>query len=134
MHENIDFPVNHMRLDKWLWCSRFYKTRTLAANAIKGGKVHVNDERAKPAKLIHIGDKVNIRLGSFRFDITILALVTTRKSATLAALLYKESKESIAEREKLAIQMKVDAAIFSGLKGRPTKRSRRELIRFKANK
>ena len=132
MPENIKIPADNMRLDKWLWCARFYKTRGLAADAINSGKVSVDNIRTKRAKLIHAGDQISIRRTPYRFDITVLALASARRSAVLAALLYEESRESISTREKLAVQLKADMAIFPRSKGRPTKRSRRELIRFKS--
>ena len=132
MPENIEKPADNMRLDKWLWCARFYKTRGLAADAINSGKVSVNNIRAKRAKLIHTDDQISIHRTPYRFDITVLALATARRSAVLAALLYEESRESISTREKLAVQLKADMAMFPRSKGRPTKRSRRELIRFKS--
>ena len=132
MPENIEKPADSMRLDKWLWCARFYKTRGLAADAINSGKVSVNNIRAKRAKLIHAGDQISIHRTPYRFDIIVLALATARRSAVLAVLLYEESRESISTREKLAVQLKADMAMFPRSKGRPTKRSRRELIRFKS--
>ena len=131
MPENTEEPAGCMRLDKWLWCTRFYKTRGLAADAIKGGKVSVNSARAKPAKLIYKGDEISIRRGPYRFDITVSALATTRRSAVEAALLYTENQESIKARGKITAQLRADMAMFPTTKGRPTKRARRELIRFK---
>jgi len=132
MHENIKKSDNSMRLDKWLWCARFFKTRSLAVAAINGGKVSVNGERAKPSKLITTGDKINVRRESFRFDLTVLELATTRRSATGAASLYEESRKSITTREQLAAQIKANMSVFPRLKGRPTKRNRRELIKFRS--
>ncbi len=120
-----------MRLDKWLWCARFYKTRSLATNAIKSGKVTVNDIRAKSAKLIRVDDRLIIRRGPYRFLITILTLTTARKSASEAALLYQENQESIDARNVLATQIKNNAAPYPGTRGRPTKRDQRELRKFK---
>jgi ribosome-associated heat shock protein Hsp15 len=120
-----------MRLDKWLWCARFFKTRGLACNAIKSGKIVVNNEKAKPAKLVQSGDSIKIRRGPYHFDITILQLTKVRKSAKEAALLYEESQMSISQREKLAIQIKADVALYPRTKGRPSKRDRRDLIKYK---
>tara|TARA_R110000782_G_scaffold73615_3_gene147282 strand:+ start:720 stop:1100 length:381 start_codon:yes stop_codon:yes gene_type:complete len=119
-----------MRLDKWLWCTRFYKTRALAASAIKGHKVKVNDQAIKAAKSIKVGDKVEIRKTPFKYTITILKLINNRASASQAALLFEEDLESIKTREDLSKQMKADAASFPRTIGRPTKRDRREIIRF----
>ncbi|GJM04631.1 MAG: heat shock protein 15 [marine bacterium B5-7] len=123
-------PLESMRLDKWLWCSRFYKTRALAASAIKGHKVNVNDQAIKAAKSIKVGDKVEIRKTPFKYTITILKLINNRTSASQAALLFEEDKESLKIREDLSKQMKADAASFPRTIGRPTKRDRREIIRF----
>ncbi|NIQ13138.1 MAG: RNA-binding protein [Candidatus Dadabacteria bacterium] len=123
-----------MRLDKWLWCARFYKTRGLACHAIKSGKIIANNEKAKPAKLIHVGDKITIKRGPYQFDITILQLINARKSAKDAQLLYEESQESLLQREKIAQQLKAEATIFPRTKGRPSKRDRRELIKFKGTR
>lgn len=120
-----------MRLDKWLWCARFFKTRSQAAAAIKTGRILVNAERSKPSKLIHAGSRIRISKGPYRFDITVTALAVTRKSAADAALLFTESPESIAEREQSAARLKLDAVIAPRSKGRPTKRERRVLIDFK---
>ncbi len=122
--------LESMRLDKWLWCTRFYKTRALAATAIKGHKVSVNNQAIKAAKNIRIGDIVEIRKTPYQYTITILKLAQNRLSATQAALLYDEDKDSMQRREELSAQMKADAASFPRTRGRPTKRDRREIIRF----
>ncbi len=119
-----------MRLDKWLWCSRFYKTRALAASAIKGNKIRVNDLTVKAAKIIRFSDEVQIRKTPYQYTITILKLSNSRLSATLAAHLYKEDKDSIQAREELAQQIKAETASYPRTIGRPTKRNRREIIRF----
>jgi ribosome-associated heat shock protein Hsp15 len=107
-----DNPNESMRLDKWLWCTRFYKTRALAASAIKGNKVSVNNLATKAAKNIKIGDNVKINKSPYQYTITILKLAHNRLSATQAALLYEEDKESIHAREELSKQHKADAASF----------------------
>lgn len=123
--------TDDMRLDKWLWCARFYKTRGLAAEAIKGGKITLNGERAKPSKTVEPGSRLTIRRGPYTYDIEILTLAKARKSAAEAILLYRESAESIEQRETLAAQLKLAAMHTPGTDGRPTKRDRRTLIRFK---
>ena len=125
-----DSSLTQMRLDKWLWCSRFYKTRALAASAIKGNKVKVNNLAIKAAKIIHVGDNVEICKTPYQYTITILKLTHNRLSASQAALLYEEDKESIQSREELAKQIKTESASFPRTRGRPTKRNRREIIRF----
>jgi ribosome-associated heat shock protein Hsp15 len=122
--------LDSIRLDKWLWCSRFYKTRALAASAIKGNKIRVNDLPVKAAKIIRVGDSIQIRKTPYQYTITILKLANNRLSANLAAHLYKEDKDSVQAREELAKQIKADTASYPRTIGRPTKRNRREIIRF----
>jgi ribosome-associated heat shock protein Hsp15 len=131
MPKNIEISNIVIRLDKWLWCARFYKTRNIAANALKTGKVTSNGDRAKPSKPVKPGDKLNIRKGSYHYVITVLDLAKSRKSAAGAALLYEESPQSISERESLAIQLKAEAALMPTTKGRPSKKDRRSIIKFK---
>lgn len=120
-----------MRLDKWLWCARFFKTRGLAADAIKSGKVLINDKRVKPARTIVPGDHLLVRRGAFQYALTIRELCHARKPASEAVLLYEESPDSIHQREIMAEQIRVDRMAGPQPRGRPTKRERRELIRFK---
>lgn len=123
-------PLDTMRLDKWLWCSRFYKTRALASTAIKGNKIKVNGLAVKSAKSIRIGDEVHIKKSPYEYKITISKLAHNRLSASLAAELFEEDKESINAREELKMQIKAESASFPKTRGRPTKRNRREIIRF----
>ena len=113
-----------MRLDKWLWAARFFKTRTLAVEAIGGGRVSVNGERAKPAKEVKPGDAVAIRRPPFEFAIVVKALSDKRGPAIVAATLYEETPESRARRMALAAEMK--AIPQPRFKGRPTKKTRRD--------
>lgn len=123
---------NHgVRLDKWLWAARFFKTRALAAEAITGGKVKVNGERAKPAKSIRAGDSMTIRLGPYEHAIRVLGLSVRRGPASVAALLYEESAESKEARKRLAAQLAAERAYLPHTKSRPNKRERREILRFK---
>ena len=131
MPKKNDKPEILIRLDKWLWCARFYKTRNIAANALKTGKITANGERAKPSKMVKAGDTLNIRKGPYSHVITLLGLARSRKSATGAALLYEESSESISERELVASRLKVEAALMPATKGRPSKKDRRSIIKFK---
>ena len=119
-----------VRLDKWLWCARFFKTRALAASAIKGNKIRVNDQPVKAAKNIHVGDKLHIKRTPYQYSITILKLTNNRLSASLAAELYEEDQESIQKRETLSQQIKAENASYPRTIGRPTKRDRRNIIRF----
>ena len=127
-------PTNSisMRIDKWLWCARFFKTRSLSAEAVRSGKIKVNGDKTKPAKSVNLEDNLSIRKGAFKYDITIVEIPKTRQSAAKAALLYKESEESIEIRELLNTQLKSDAALFPKTHGRPTKRDRRKIIKFKS--
>ena len=113
-----------MRLDKWLWAARFFKTRTLAVEAITGGRVSVNDDRAKPAKEIKVGDRLAIRRPPFEHIVVVRALSDKRGSATIAATLFDETEESRARRAVLAAEMK--SLPQPRFKGRPTKKTRRD--------
>ena len=117
-----------MRLDKWLWAARFFKTRTLAVEAIEGGRVSVNDERSKPAKELKVGDKVSIRRPPFEHVITVRELSDKRGPATVAATLFAETDESRARRTVLAAEM--NSLPQPRFKGRPTKKTRRDYERW----
>jgi ribosome-associated heat shock protein Hsp15 len=122
---------NRVRLDKWLWAARFYKTRSLAAEAIAGGKVQVNGERVKRAKPVQTGDEVRIRQGPYEHQVVVRALSGRRGPATEAAQLYEEKPESRAAREAMALQLKTLHAAFVPERGRPTKKDRREIEKLK---
>jgi ribosome-associated heat shock protein Hsp15 len=127
----MDDDGNHrVRIDKWLWASRFYKTRSLAADAVDGGKVQVNGERVKPAKLLKPGDALSLRNGPYAWNITVLVLSERRGSAFEAAKLYSESEESRKAREEKVAMMKSERQSNPFPGGRPTKRARRQIIRF----
>jgi len=119
------------RVDKWLWAARFYKTRSLAAEAVAGGKVQVNGERVKRAKPLQIGDEIRIRLGPYEHHVVVRALSTQRGPAARALELYEETPESLAARETLALQLKSLHSAFVPERGRPTKKDRRDIRRFK---
>jgi len=112
---------------------RFYKTRALAAAAIKGNKIRVNDQPVKAAKSIRVGDNAQIKKTPFQYSIRILKLTNNRLSATLAAELYLEDAESIQARELLSQQIKAENASYPKTIGRPTKRDRRKIISFTRN-
>ena len=120
-----------VRLDKWLWATRFYKTRALASEAIAGGKVQVNGDRAKRARAVQPGDEIRIRLGPYEHHVVVRALSGRRGPASAAAELYEETPASRAAREAMALQLKSLHAAFVPDKGRPTKKDRRELGRLK---
>jgi ribosome-associated heat shock protein Hsp15 len=122
---------DRVRLDKWLWAARFFKTRSLATEAVAGGKVEVNGERAKPAKAIKPGDEVRLRSGPYEHILMVCALGERRGSAAVAQTLYEETEGSRAARERLAAQLKMAPAAFVfEEKGRPTKKDRRDLSDF----
>jgi len=113
-----------VRLDKWLWAARFFKTRSLAVEAIEGGRVSVNGERAKPAKTVRPGDAISIRKPPFEYSVVVKDVSDKRGSATIAATLYEETEESRARRTVLAAEMK--SLPQPRFKGRPTKKTRRD--------
>ncbi len=119
-----------VRVDKWLWAARFFKTRGLASEAVKGGHVELNGIRTKPAKTLQIGDVLQIKRGLDVYIITVLGLAEKRGSATIAQALYQESEQSIQAREKLNKQRKLLAASAPRPDKRPDKKSRRQIIRF----
>ena len=116
-----------MRLDKWLWAARFFKTRSLAQQAIESGRVTLNDQRIKPAHALKISDFVAVRVGDFAWRIQVKKLSERRGPATEARALYDETAESHAERERRVELRRWSAEPASGIKGRPTKRDRRRL-------
>ena len=123
--------LDSVRLDKWLWAARFFKTRSLATEAVAGGKVEVNGERAKPAKSVKPGDEIRLRVGPYEHILIVRALGERRGPASVAQGLYEETEASRAERERLAAQHKLAPAMFVYEdKGRPTKKDRRDLADF----
>jgi ribosome-associated heat shock protein Hsp15 len=119
-----------VRLDKWLWAARFFKTRSLATEAVNGGKVELNGLRPKAAKEVKVGDRVRVRVGPFVHELTVRALGERRGPASVAALLYEESAESVAARERLREQHRMAPAVHYEEGGRPTKKDRRALSAF----
>ena len=119
-----------MRIDKWLWAARFYKTRSLAQQAIAAGRVKLNDARIKPAHELKPGDALAIRVGDFEWQITVKALSDKRGPADVARQLYEESAASRTERERRQDLRRWGAEPASTLKGRPTKRDRRRIEGF----
>ena len=130
---SADDADDRVRLDKWLWAARFFKTRALAAEAIAGGKVEVNGDDVKRARPVRAGDRIRVRLGPYEHHVTVLALSGRRGPAAEAALLYEESAESREARERLAWQLKHAAPTFDYEKGKPTKKERREWERWKGD-
>lgn len=120
-----------MRLDKWLWAARFFKTRSLAAEAIEGGKVQVNGDRAKRARALQPGDRVRVRLGPYEHEVVVNALSSRRGPASEAAGLYEETEASQAARERLSVQLRSISHDFQYERGKPSKKERREIQRFR---
>jgi ribosome-associated heat shock protein Hsp15 len=123
--------VDSVRLDKWLWAARFYKSRTIAASAIEAGRVHVGDDRAKPARLIKVGDKLKIHREQEHIELLVRGISETRRAATLARLLYEETPESMLARQTAAERRKYYVKPSQNIEGRPTKRDRRALERWR---
>jgi ribosome-associated heat shock protein Hsp15 len=120
-----------VRVDKWLWAARFFKSRSIAVTAIEGGKATVNGERVKPSRELKLGDAVRIRLGPYEHTMIVRGISDRRGPATQAAKLYEETAESKAAREKLQWQLKHAAPVIDPGEGRPTKKDRRDLNKFK---
>lgn len=118
------------RLDKWLWAARFYKTRSLATDAIETGKIHVDGDRVKPAKEVRLGQVIHIRRKELEMEVVVQALSVTRKGAPEAALLFEETAASLSKRENLAVTKETDHARRERGAGRPTKRQRRDIKKF----
>ena len=122
-----------LRLDKWLWAARFFKTRSLAAKAVDGGKVRLNGALAKPARAVKPGDELALRVGELEWVVEVRALSKSRGPAAQAALLYAEREDSRVRREAALAARKVQAHPGAGVKGRPTKKDRRLIHRFTGN-
>ena len=120
-----------VRLDKWLWAARFYKTRALAAEAIDAGRIEVNGERAKRSKLVQLGDRMGIRRPPFELAIVVTGVRDQRGSATMAAELYTETEASTKAREALSAQLRARGPTAFREKGRPGKKERRDIDRLR---
>ena len=127
MSSNDHDLVEAARLDKWLWAARFFKTRALAAEAVDGGKVHLNGERVKRSKGVKIGDDVSVRLGPYEHRVTVRSVSDRRGPASVAATLYEELPESRAQREALIERRRMETAAGAADPGRPSKRDRRQI-------
>jgi len=128
-----DAPVGKARLDKWLWAARFFKTRALAADAVDGGKVEVNGERAKRAKLVQAEDRVRLRDGPYEWQLVVRNVAQRRGSAQIAQTLYDETADSQSKREAVHTQLKSMPTAFAFGDSRPGKRDRRELRKLKGD-
>lgn len=123
--------MDRVRIDKWLWAARFYKTRNLAKQAIEGGKVHIDGQRVKASKEIEVGMLIRLRQGWDVKEVEVLALSEQRQSAPVAAQLYKETEESISKRQLEAEHRRTMNAANPGTQGKPNTRQRRLIHRFK---
>ena len=119
-----------IRLDKWLWAARFFKTRSLAAEAVTGGKVDINGARTKPSRAIRAGDELTIRRGSYQWTVIVKDLSRLRGPASQAQQLYEETEESKRKREAAAAQLKLERPAEFDSRGRPSKKDRRAMERW----
>jgi ribosome-associated heat shock protein Hsp15 len=119
------------RIDKWLWAARFFKTRSLAAEAVSGGKVHLNNDRVKPARTVKVGDQLTITRGQYVYHVQIQSLNHQRRPAKEAQLMYQESEESLQARVEQMEMNKAMNASVSFSDRRPSKKDRRQIVRFK---
>lgn len=120
-----------VRLDKWLWAARFYKTRSIAKAMIEGGKVHYNGQRAKTSKEVEVGATIKLRQGNDEKEIIVTALSDQRRGAPEAQLLYQETEKSVKQREAIALARKANVLSMPHPDRRPNKKERRELVKFK---
>lgn len=120
-----------IRIDKWLWAARFFKTRTLATEAVDGGHIQLNGTRIKPARTVRPGDKLHIVIGEQRWELVVTAVADKRGSATIARTLYEETPESIAARQAKIEARRVEYEPSDDMRGRPTKRDRRQIGRVR---
>lgn len=132
MNRADDDAHERLRLDKWLWAARFFKTRTLASDALDAGRVQLNEARAKPSREVRIGDKLDIQTGEVRYSVIVRALSGRRGPAEEARKLFEETAESIASREAAREQRRIQPEPSLSLHGRPTKTQRREIDRLRA--
>jgi ribosome-associated heat shock protein Hsp15 len=126
----MDRPIERLRIDKWLWAARFFKTRSLAAQAVDGGRVQLNGQRATPAKGVAPGDEVVVHIGELEWIVEVRALSARRGPAEEARRLYAEREESRERRQTVLDARRRAPEPAHGLRGRPTKRDRRMLKRF----
>ncbi len=128
---SLSDPPVRVRLDRFLWAARFFKTRSLAAAAVESGRAEVNGERAKRAKMVQAGDMIRLRLGPFVHELVVRAVSERRGPAPAAALLYEETADSVTARASLALKLRLSGALASSEKGRPSKKERRALERLR---
>ncbi|MBB3322683.1 MULTISPECIES: ribosome-associated heat shock protein Hsp15 [Atlantibacter] len=122
---------SEVRLDKWLWAARFYKTRALAREMIEGGKVHYNGQRTRPSKNVELNAEIVLRQGNDQRTVIVKGITDQRRPASEAVLLYEETAQSVENREKLALARKMNALTMPHPERRPDKKERRDLMKFK---
>lgn len=129
---STDRDDQRMRLDKWLWCARFFKTRSMAAAAVQGGKVHVNGMRVKPGRAVCLGDQLKVSRGVEIMEVIVADCSARRGPAGEAQRLYLETEQSVQQRQQQVDQRRMEAVSSLGsTAGRPSKRQRRQLLRFR---
>ncbi|GAB52490.1 ribosome-associated heat shock protein Hsp15 [Atlantibacter hermannii] len=122
---------SEVRLDKWLWAARFYKTRAIAREMIEGGKVHYNGQRTRPSKNVELEAEIVLRQGNDQRTVIVKGITDQRRPASEAVLLYEETAQSVENREKLALARKMNALTMPHPERRPDKKERRDLMKFK---
>ncbi len=125
-------PIVRVRIDKWLWAARLYKTRSVAANSITRNRVRIGGQRIKPSRIVQVGDQVTVEKGPYTFELTVLVTGDKRQGAAQAALLYEEAEHSVKAREEIRARRRADREARLGIAGdgRPSKRQRREIMRL----
>ena len=123
----LEVPAQAVRIDKWLWAARFFKTRSAATDAVLGGRVHLNEARVKPAKEVKAGDTIELRIGQLQWTLVVRNVADKRGSATVAKSLYDETADSLAARERRAAELKLSRPLGADLGARPTKQDRRRI-------
>lgn len=126
--------TSKVRLDSWLWAARFFKTRSLAAEAVDGGRVKVNDDAAKRSKAVRLGDRIGLRIGPYHHDLVVTGLAEKRGSASQAATLYLETAPSVAARQAVSDRLRIQNPVFYEGAGRPTKKQRRAIDEWKGKR
>jgi len=123
--------VDAVRIDKWLWAARFFKTRSAATDAVVGGRVHVNDALVRPAREVRIGDTVVVRIGQLEWTVVVQALSDKRGSAKVAVTLFEETSASASERARRTLELRMSRPLGADLGARPTKQDRRRIERLR---